>query len=643
MGRLLTVAMLMAGMVPALYAETPSASLAQFAARISEQVKESPPRERRDLYNLLRALDELQAGHPINTPLRNGYTVLQQTVRVGEEELAHFLIAQGANAQMKAPGNCSMLMLAARSGNLSLFHYFRMHMRPGDAGVDANGTSLLQHACAGGNANIVAEALHMGGKIAATDKRGHNCLIYAAMSGEEKLFYELLSRCRGGCPVGRDKFDLLMAAARGASTQMVRTALAMGYSARAADTGGNTALMEAARSGNVEILHLLLRAGADLKSRDRHGATAAMYAAAAGNREAFHLLEGHADDAPDKYGRTVLVYAATGGDEELVRELLKDGARPEVLNDLPLRTAVSYGYTRMALELAAAGMSAFRSELHSIPLRSHEEVMYFCRFVIDHTRSESEAASAASLYRILLEAERDKTLLSRPDDGPMGYTPMQHTVAAGFDGVFEYMLAAGVDLDARSRHDYTALMLAVELGRFDYASRLLSAGADPNILNQHGMTAIKYAASNGRTDIFNLLLRSGADPNLHSAHGPSTISCAISAGEDGLEMVRILSERVPMPTSQNAAYQLLCQCIRDNNHLLFERILKRWPDANAADEHGVTLVMVAAGAECDDSMLKMLIDRGGDVNAVDHRARMPLQYAASPGKRQLLLRAGAIP
>lgn len=592
---------------------------------------------------LASSLHAIRMGGDVDAVDQQGHTALMLAAQAGEAEVFDLLLKDGADAGKRAPGDVCMLMLAAQGGEYDIFAKVYKLAPISAVAADANGTTLFQYACMGGNRRVCRELLYAGANPTTRDRRGRSCLHYAAMGGNTIVFYDLISK--GVCPTLKthDGYDLLMAAARGGSPELVRSALDMGFVPTSRDRTGNTALMEAARFAPAEVVNLLLQHGASPCERDTAGANAPMYAAAVGNAVAYNIMAGNPNDAPDAKGRTPLVYAACGGSLPLVRQMLNAGADPTVLKRLPLRMAVACGHPKVALEIAARLPQVGADEMRSIPLVSLDDATYFASFLAAHCTQPGDRAAAVSLQRQLHAAQQDAAAYSRPDTQFPGNTPLQNAIVANFRGMMAFLLESGANVDTANRYGRTALMTAVECGNLLALRMLLRAKANPNLVDERGMTALKLAAASAWVEAFDLLLQAGADPAVTRPGSPSTLACAQSAGAEAALIVDKLAATAPMPTDQDAAYLAMCQAMDLGNTALLERILSVWPNANAADEHGRSLLMYAAGASCPDEMLSVLIRHGADVNAVDHSHRMPLHYVKSPTKRQLLIDAGAIP
>ena len=91
--------------------------------------------------------------------------------------------------------------------------------------------------------------------------------------------------------------------------------------------------------------------------------------------------------------------------------------------------------------------------------------------------------------------------------------------------LFEWLLARGLDIDARSAQGATTLMnfaqLDPEHNDVERMTWLLDHGADPNASDERGFTALHRAAERGSEPAVRLLLERGANPGA-VAHGGHT-------------------------------------------------------------------------------------------------------------------------
>ncbi len=618
-------------------------ALVQAMEQLEARAAANDGRQHRLRLRLLAALAALHGGEHVDRRDEQGCTALMLAAQAGEEGIFRMLLVRGASTGLQAPGGVTLTMLAAQGGNESLFNSVLAGRSIPARASDHAGTTLFQHACMGGNFRICSAILHAGGDAYTLDRQGRTSLLYAAMGGNSALFYELLAR--GGDPrrVGRDGMTLLHAAAQGGSASLVQTALDIGFSPNDADRAGNTPLMEAARRGPDEIVALLLAHGAEPGLRDRKGATAAMYAAASGRARAYGMLGGAPPDARDALGRTPLLYAIRGGNAALVRRMLDEGADPTAQDGEPLRFAKACGRTDVMLEVAVRIPGIARESINRLPIHTLEGAICFTRFLAAHCTFKADRDLAATLAAQLTQARDQGSDLDRPDEDK-GNTPLQNAVLGQFHGLVDFLLAAGADVNARSRGGSTALMTAVHAHAPEMVQQLLDAGADVNAMSPQGATALKLAAAAPWVEMFDLLLARGADPDRNCPGGRSTLDCARAAGPEGRPIVKRLAGALRMPSDRASAFAALLDAMRTEDMESFEAILTAWPDANtAADAEGRTLLMHALLERVPERFLSALLERGADPNATDKAGQLPLHYVSTPRQRRLLLEAGAIP
>ncbi len=305
----------------------------------------------------------------------------------------------------------------------------------------------------------------------------------------------------------------LAAAAMRDDVAAVRTLLAGGAEASAAQGDGMTALHWAAERGRAEIASLLLAARADVAATTRLGDYTPLHLAARrGHTElAKLLLAARADpSAQASTGVTPLHLASAAGDRALVEALLAAGApadaREPQWGQTPLMFAAAAGRTEAVRALVAGG-AALGTTAKVVNLVERNK--------------EDQADSRARNQRVAqLQRERAEQLAkiggapksapnqraSRGDDSgnepePLGYaelvgahgglTPL---LLAARDGRAETALALvdlGAGIDQVSAGDRTSpLLMATINGHFDLAAALLARGADARIASDAGATPL---------------------------------------------------------------------------------------------------------------------------------------------------------
>jgi len=85
-----------------------------------------------------------------------------------------------------------------------------------------------------------------------------------------------------------------------------------------------------------------------------------------------------------------------------------------------------------------------------------------------------------------------------------GYNALHAAAENGNDEAIPWLLARGLELEARTGRDHTALHIACGLGHVDAARELLQAGADPQAPSPNG-TAVAIARATGEAELIALV------------------------------------------------------------------------------------------------------------------------------------------
>jgi len=179
---------------------------------------------------------------------------------------------------------------------------------------------------------------------------------------------------------------------------------------------------------------------------------------------------------------------------------------------------------------------------------------------------------------------------------------------------FRELLQPNTDLEQRDEKGRTALFRASRLGKSDLVRLLLDRRADPNALDSSGEASLQAAARYGHAECLELLVAAGA----HLDH-------------------------FPPPESSPYSETALCSAARKQPDLA-KVLLRYGADPNVSSiARRLPLGMVLAHSG-DIELVQLLIQKGADVNALDHAGNTPLHYAAESGNIPLiriLLDAGA--
>ncbi len=394
----------------------------------------------------------------------------------------------------------------------------------------------------------------------------------------------------------------------------------------AAQADGTTALHWAAYHADAEMTALLVEAGANVNAVNRYGVPPLAEACTNGAGAVVKLLlEAGADaNTTMKGGETALMLASRSGSTEAVKALLVRGADPnarERAGQTALMWAAAEGHTAVIRALLEAG------------------------------------------------ADRNASLDS-------GFTPFFFAVREGHLDAVQAFLAAGVDVNAmmqpaeggagrrraaRRAPDTNPLLLAVQNAHFELAIALIEAGADPNDVRTgftplHIIPGVRKPDSNdtsdgapaagaGRlssADFVREIVKRGADVNFRLPIGApalrGTSSRVATQGSAGATPFLFAADRSDVP--------------------LMRLLLELGADPLLPNFNNTTPLMAAAGVGTDSpdeeagdegealEAVKMLLDLGADINAVDDDGNAAMHGAAYnnyPLVMNLLAERGADP
>jgi ankyrin repeat protein len=248
-----------------------------------------------------------------------------------------------------------------------------------------------------------------------------------------------------------------------------------------------------------------------------------------------------------------------------------------------------------------------------------------------------DAIANHDLVKVKTLLADDRNLATSSDAS--GASPLMHGAAAGTVAIMQTLIDAGADVNAKNARSATALHWAVS----DPAKvkLLLLAGAAVDAKTTEGRTPLYAAATiSAGLGAMRHLLEAGADANAATLGGATPLFPAVNVS---VETTRLLLDKGANPNQVTRGGVTPILFTRDA--AVLSLLIARGADVKARSKVGETALMDAA-VRGDLVSAKMLVDRGVDVNAVDHRGYTPLILAAqydrdAVGLIRLLLDRGA--
>lgn len=202
------------------------------------------------------------------------------------------------------------------------------------------------------------------------------------------------------------------------------------------------------------------------------------------------------------------------------------------------------------------------------------------------------------------------------------------------------MVELDVGINLQTKEGYTPLMLASWFGHFDVVRFLTDKGADVNLIDNYLCNALHRACQCSNTSIAVWLMDHGIEMNRVNKEGtPLQISCSVGDVET---MTALLDHGADTMVMFNGK-TLLHLAVLNYRMDMVKMLLDRGGDVNQRDSQGNTCLHLAAWST-QDKVVRLLLDRGAEVDAENRLKETPLEKAAEIGSGsifEMLVRAGA--
>ncbi|CAD6444526.1 dbd5b000-593c-4a48-8067-d156caf8cf24 [Sclerotinia trifoliorum] len=196
-------------------------------------------------------------------------------------------------------------------------------------------------------------------------------------------------------------------------------------------------------------------------------------------------------------------------------------------------------------------------------------------------------------------------------------SPLHHAVMLNYERITKILISAKADINRPAQHGVTPLHKACMNGSLESVKLLLEAKANTDCKSEAHLTPLQVAAIRGGHEIIKILLSFGADK---SYRGEATEALMFATENGFSNCCRVLLEDgAPTTLSDDYCPPLWWACRGDSlNEEMCELLLEYGADPNWEPGYNNSPILIeAVRAGCSVDLVKFLLKKGADINAVD--------------------------
>lgn len=626
---------------------------------------------------------------------RNHMEIAEQLILAGASSenpiFSYFAPAvRSANYNTRRIEGLAPLHYAAREGYEGLISF--LIEKKADVNIkNASGATPLHEAARSGNIRVMEMILNQGADVNALDAKGNSPMHIGIPAHNHREAISLFLS-RGADPNIRDEHGespLHIVITLNRDANVAQTLLSGGADVSIRNIDGKTPLYLAVQENRVSIIPLLLSYGSDIFAADNSGITPFDRAVRKKGPALTALITPETVHQSDSAGNTMLHAAVKNrGDAQLIGLILDQRALVNARNkegDTALHLAVrmnqrengeflisrgadifaanSAGESPLYLALTAPdGIRRWLFNPQTITARDglgNSMLHYIAQWKMDthipfivEQGVSVEAANATGETPLFMAVKYDgpstvRTLLAAKANlharDSLGNSVLHAAVRWNAKNSAVTLLDSGIDINAHTLSGNTPLHDAVRLGITDIETLLITRGADLEVRDAEGNTPFMEAVKAGYTGSMDRLASHGADPMTRNIRGDTPLHVAVAM--ERIDLVNVLlrmgvsiharntRNRTPFQTSLSVSARMV------STLLTKDRI-------NGPDDFGNSALHVALQEKSPPSIIRIIIDQGIRLGAVDSNGRTALRLAADMGaweQAKLLADSGSDP
>lgn len=459
------------------------------------------------------------------------------------------------------------------------------------------------------------------------DVSGINSFIISCLRGYDQLV-DFFLYVGANADAKNGWFTPLTAACRDGHLQTVEILLDKGSTINGTNIDGETALYTACFGGHYSLVKRLIERSADINKRNNNNRSPLYVSCLSGHTDIVHLLiekGANVSECSDS-----LIGATCGGSHKIVETLLTKDVDVNIV-DMQGKTALliacEEGYHEIATLLIDKkadlyiGDSIDTSPLHAACCAGNNDIV-----------------------KTLINSFADMNIID-----VHGETPLHKACRNGYVNVIQTLLTEGADINKASVYGYTPADLARTEGNIEDVGLLKylenenlkhidridnSASQNEKFQKQtdqvtsnlglYGWTSLYFACERGDTKTVKSLIQNGANVNMKSKNGELPLIAACQQDNDILIQI-LLDQGADINEALFSAV-----------HSDYEKVVNLLLCKGGCLRDGEKSLLTFACEQGSIKSIKILLEKGADINDVDNHKHIPICFACLKGFDQIV-------
>lgn len=224
------------------------------------------------------------------------------------------------------------------------------------------------------------------------------------------------------------------------------------------------------------------------------------------------------------------------------------------------------------------------------------------------------------------------------------YSPIHFAALKGNQKLVEILVKKGAAIDERVQRGARPIDCAAQSGNLELLKFFENQGVDIYAESSNGGTLLHSAAHGANVKMFKYLLTKDFDLSKTDNDGDNLLMWASSGGNVDIIKYLVEKENFDVKPDKNPEKQPIMGALNWGRTDAVDYYLSNGYNVNQKLDRGNTYLHLVSHSRGEPDIIKLLIDKGADVNATNDNGASPLEWASSSGnldKVKVLLENGA--